>query len=242
MQSPGRHSGDPLGSGESQAPPHTRGGQQMGAQPRAPQPAGEPTRHMVVGLLVRSAGPSPAAFVTRDVCPGNAAALCAVDPLCTFLSRCWVPREASPARTACSLWGGSGCAGAGQGSCWALGPTGGVRWANCLRSQGPGVPVLPVPGCPWWAPTLTCPGVSLQAVHGAGACCSALPLSSPLGLLLWGHLGVLPAGVGTWCWEGGENPGVTGPDSCLHGSVAPGEDRPAGHHSEGGNLSPAWDF
>lgn len=123
-----------------------------------------------------------------------------------------------------------GRARARQGSCWPLGPTGSLRWANCLRSQGPSVPVLPVPGCPWWAPTLTCPGVSLQAVHGAGAYCSALPLNSPLGLLLWGYLGILPAGVGTWCWEGGESPGVMCPDSCLHGSVAPGEDRPDGHH------------
>ena len=94
MQSLGQHSRDPLGSGGSQAPPHTRGGQQMGAQPRAPQPAGEPTQHMVVGLQVWSAGPSPAAFITRDVCPGNVAPPCALDPVCTFLSLCWVPHEA----------------------------------------------------------------------------------------------------------------------------------------------------
>ncbi|KAI4547799.1 hypothetical protein MG293_000129 [Ovis ammon polii] len=61
---------------------------------------------MVVGLLVWSAGPSPAAFITRDVRPGNAAPLCAVDPACTVLSVCRGPHEASPTRTACSLRGG----------------------------------------------------------------------------------------------------------------------------------------
>ena len=101
----------------------------MGAQPRAPQPAGEPTQHMVVGLLVWSAAPSPAAFITRDVRPGNADPLCAVDPACTVLSMCQGPHEASPTRTACSLWGGMavlvlGRARAGQALCgaghWAL--------------------------------------------------------------------------------------------------------------------------
>ena len=173
------------------------------------RPAGSPQRSWRgtwwPGGRAGLGGPSPAAFVTRAVCPGSTATVCAVDAVFTFLSPFWVSSPARKPHTECSLGGGRAVTNSGLGLCWA------GHWALLVPGGdklpgGLSVLVHPSPRCPWGL-TLVRRRVSAPALRGVGHRCSAPRPAPHWGLFLWRRLGVLPAGVGSWSREGGRTLG-----------------------------------